>query len=658
MFRPKGLFADITCPYNQECVLPHCLFAHRDEAAVAKTASEGNPVSTTITPDPTAPIELLENDGPQRKKRKVEASALAATALKQETNITKKTGATTASSKTNPPSSKPLVTSDKRAVSPPPTKRPSALSKAENGGSKAPAATKPKPAIAQKPLKAETLNPRLLAKSKTPHNIRLKLVQLLHDQLKRLNTELSKDASDAEQPLVLSPQALITMALDLEERAGIEKPAVHSSVVKNLVMKYKKMSVKDWMKERQDDLDKAGAKAAAAEGKMQKEIKPIETGLPRDLEIALLSKLITPTPSEHGFVNQVPSEVEIKKAKSGIEAAQGWEQCDRCRSRFQVFPERRESDGALSSNGPCKYHFGKAFFPDKTASDVKGTKKEKRYRCCGEGIGDSSGCTVAETHVFKVTDPKRLATTLNFIHTPENSNSKVDEDQPLCIDCEMGYSTNGLELIRVSATSWPTEESVLDLLVRPFGEVLDLNSRWSGVLPSHLTSAPVLKKNPKTGEYDPEQLAGTDKLYAVESPKVAREVLLRILTPRTPLIFHGGENDLNALRLLHPTVIDTALLFPHSHGLPYRNALRVLVSQHLGRQIQAGGGLLGTDKDTIAAGHDSKEDARAAGELVLFAVKREWEKMKLAGWTLEDGRLVPPKGVKRKVDEIEKVADE
>ena len=304
------------------------------------------------------------------------------------------------------------------------------------------------------------------------------------------------------------------------------------------------------------------------------------------MEIALLSKLRTPTLSEHGFVNQVPSEAEIKKAKSGIEAAQGWEQCDRCRSRFQVFPERRESDGALSSNGPCKYHFGKAFFPDKTASDVKGTKKEKRYRCCGEGIGDSSGCTVAETHVFKVTDPKRLAATLNFIHTPENSNSKVDEDQPLCIDCEMGYSTNGLELIRVSATSWPTRESVLDLLVRPFGEVLDLNSRWSGVLPSHLTSAPVLKKNPETGEYDPKQLAGTDKLYVVESPKVAREVLLRILTPRTPLIFHGGENDLNALRLIHPTLIDTALLFPHSHGLPYRNALRVLVSQYLGRQIQ------------------------------------------------------------------------
>ena len=68
------------------------------------------------------------------------------------------------------------------------------------------------------------------------------------------------------------------------------------------------MSVKDWMKECQDDLDKAGAKAAAAEGKLQKEVRPIEKGLPRDLEIALLSKLITPTPSEHGFVNQVPSD--------------------------------------------------------------------------------------------------------------------------------------------------------------------------------------------------------------------------------------------------------------------------------------------------------------------------------------------------------------
>ena len=81
----------------------------------------------------------------------------------------------------------------------------------------------------------------MLSSSKTPHNVRLKLVQLLHEQLTRLNTELSKDASDAELPLVLPPQALITMALDIEERAGLEKAAIHSSAVKNTILRYRKM---------------------------------------------------------------------------------------------------------------------------------------------------------------------------------------------------------------------------------------------------------------------------------------------------------------------------------------------------------------------------------------------------------------------------------
>lgn len=170
----------------------------------------------------------------------------------------------------------------------------------------------------------------MLATSKTPFNVRLKLVQLLHEQLTRLNTELSKDASDTEQPLVLSPQDLITMALDIEERAGLEKAAIHSSTVKNAILRYRKMSVSDWTKERKVELDKAKAKVEAASGNPSaKPVKPIETGLSRNLEIVVLSKLLTPVSPEHGFVTAVPSEDAIAKAKSGVEAAQGWEQCDR-----------------------------------------------------------------------------------------------------------------------------------------------------------------------------------------------------------------------------------------------------------------------------------------------------------------------------------------
>jgi len=124
-------------------------------------------------------------------------------------------------------------------------------------------------------------------------------------------------------------------------------------------------------------------------------------------------------------------------------------------------------------------------------------------------------------------------------------------------------------------------------------------------------------------------------LRIVSSPAAARALLCSYLSPRTPLIGHGLENDLNATRLIHPTIIDTALLFPHKAGLPYRNGLKALMHTHLNRQIQV----------VVAGkivGHDSKEDANAAGDLVRFQLSREWEKMQREGWLLKDGTFVPP----------------
>jgi hypothetical protein len=41
------------------------------------------------------------------------------------------------------------------------------------------------------------------------------------------------------------------------------------------------------------------------------------------------------------------------------------------------------------------------------------------------------------------------------------------------------------------------------------------------------------------------------------SPEVARELLFSLISPDTLLIGHGIENDLNAVRIAHPTIIDT-----------------------------------------------------------------------------------------------------
>lgn len=55
-----------------------------------------------------------------------------------------------------------------------------------------------------------------------------------------------------------------------------------------------------------------------------------------------------------------------------------------------------------------------------------------------------------------------------------------------------------------------------------------------------------------------------------------REVLASSISASTIVIGHALENDLKALRIIHTKCIDTAALFPHPGGLPYRRSLREL----------------------------------------------------------------------------------
>lgn len=48
--------------------------------------------------------------------------------------------------------------------------------------------------------------------------------------------------------------------------------------------------------------------------------------------------------------------------------------------------------------------------------------------------------------------------------------------------------------------------------------------------------------------------------------------------------------NLSCLQLIHSSVIDTAIVFPHRIGLPYKRALRNLMAEHLKRIIQDNGG--------------------------------------------------------------------
>lgn len=157
----------------------------------------------------------------------------------------------------------------------------------------------------------------------------------------------------------------------------------------------------------------------------------------------------------------------------------------------------------------------------------------------------------------------------------------------------MVSTTAGLQIARLTIIN-SKAIVIFDQFLKPLGEVLDYNLRFSGVTPADLQKA---KYNLK-------------ELKAKELGKYINET--------TIIIGHGLENDLKALRIIHPTIIDTAILFPHPRGKPWRNSLKILARDILGRFIQDFNG-----SGSSGEGHSSLEDSIAALELVRWKVVNE-----------------------------------
>ena len=472
---------------------------------------------------------------------------------------------------------------------------------------------------------AESLNPRLLSSPPASHSFRLTVITKIHEQLVRLYSEHQKETPG----LTLSDQDLIRLALDEEENVALENPIVYSNVVKLRIMALRRMSLDGW-KTLVLVVVPTPAKETASEMKTPSKF---ETGLTPAQELAMLPRLRADMTRliEHGYVTRPPKPAEIEEARKGVQAAQGWEKCERCKSRFQVFPGRRE-DGALTTGGCCSYHWGKPFARRDEIRN-RADPVEKRYSCCNEQVGLTTGCKKADGHVFRVSEVKRMASVLQFIETPPAAD--VPRDRAVCLDCEMCYTVHGMELVRMTVTAWPSGDVVFDVLVRPIGEILNLNTRFSGVTAQQMATARPYNLDDASGS------GSGSSLQIVSSPAVARALLLSYIGPETPIIGHALENDLGVLRLIHPYLVDSVLLFPHQLGLPYRNSLKNLARCHLDREIQEDAARADPAK---ALGHDSKEDAVVAGELVRSKIARDWKRLEQEGWSFDGkGVLTQPK---------------
>ncbi|XP_069590300.1 RNA exonuclease 5 isoform X1 [Ranitomeya imitator] len=185
--------------------------------------------------------------------------------------------------------------------------------------------------------------------------------------------------------------------------------------------------------------------------------------------------------------------------------------------------------------------------------------------------------------------------TENYIHT--NCTEEPTDSSPLYgLDCEMCMTCKGNELTRVSLVD-AQGQCIMDELVKPDNPIINYMTRFSGI-------------NKK-------------KLHPVKTKlKDVQEKIKGLLPPNAVLVGHSLNNDLRALQMIHPHVIDTSLLFARGHGRRFR--LKFLAQVILKRDIQCGGAL----------GHDPSEDAAAALNLAQYFIENGPEKV--ADINLED----------------------
>uniref|UniRef100_A0A8C3VZN9 RNA exonuclease 5 n=1 Tax=Catagonus wagneri TaxID=51154 RepID=A0A8C3VZN9_9CETA len=170
----------------------------------------------------------------------------------------------------------------------------------------------------------------------------------------------------------------------------------------------------------------------------------------------------------------------------------------------------------------------------------------------------------------------------NFV--PTKCNGSITDNSPLFgLDCEMCLTSKGRELIRISLIA-EGGCCIMDELVKPDNKIVDYLTSFSGITKKIL--------NPVTTKL-----------------KDVQRQLKALLPPDAVLVGHSLDLDLRALKMIHPYVIDTSLLYVREQGRRFK--LKFLAKTILGKDIQC--------PDRL--GHDAVEDARTTLELARYFLK-------------------------------------
>ena len=246
--------------------------------------------------------------------------------------------------------------------------------------------------------------------------------------------------------------------------------------------------------------------------------------------------------------------------------------CARCEKVFYV----RRDDGSHVREDQCTYHWGKL------RTESENYIHTREWDCC-RGLYGEPGCTTAKMHVWTGLVPGYNGPFEGFVRTQMSKTVPKDGNNGVyALDCEMCFTLHGVALVKVSVVDIDGA-IVYDALVKPYAEVIDYNTRFSGITASDLANVSTTLRD-------------------------VQNDLISFIHAQTILIGHGLENDLRALKLLHTTVIDTCAVYPHYLGFPFRSSLKKLATLVLQEEIQV-------------RAHDSVQDARTVLDLILKKVQ-------------------------------------
>ncbi|CAH2091144.1 unnamed protein product [Euphydryas editha] len=156
------------------------------------------------------------------------------------------------------------------------------------------------------------------------------------------------------------------------------------------------------------------------------------------------------------------------------------------------------------------------------------------------------------------------------------------------LDCEMCLTRVGSELTRVSVVN-ENHETVYESFVKPYNMITDYLTRYSGITKSILSNV-------------------TKRLEDVQNE------LRELLPPDAILIGQSLNTDLHALKMMHPYIIDTSLIYNLTGERTKKPKLKALAREFLHEDIQ-----------NQSNGHCSVEDSLACLKLVQLKLSKSIE---------------------------------